>query len=179
MGCWEGKSIKRSILNYHICGRHAHVIRFVCGRITLALWFWCLKNPFSLLVPVTTTSDCQTLNAMVGIVMVGSRSVGQENFRKQKDFVKRVAASYGLSSTGTQAGIIAYSNSAQVYAKMGEHTDQNSFEQAVDRVVYTRGTSRIDKALRLASLRFFPTNGMLVMCMLYRSKCICFIQLFT
>ncbi|XP_048579839.1 uncharacterized protein LOC5504566 isoform X2 [Nematostella vectensis] len=94
--------------------------------------------------------------ADLGFLMDASRSIGEEDFQKERDFVKSLASSYALDETLT--GVITYSDEAKIVIPLG-HFTADGFRQAVDRVRYTHGRTRIDKALKLAASDLFTQNG--------------------
>ncbi len=49
-----------------------------------------------------------------------------------------------------------FSNSASVQIRFRDHTNINTFKQAVDRLRHERGFTRIDKAIEVATKEVFP-----------------------
>lgn len=97
--------------------------------------------------------------ADVAFVVDTSGSISDENFKKQKDFVKSLASSFDPTSTKHQLGLISYSSNAQMEVSFTDKADRKEFEEAVDRVPHTKGRTRLDKALKLASSQLFTTEG--------------------
>ena len=92
----------------------------------------------------------------VAFIIDSSGSIGRSNYRKQKNFVKEVAKSFGLAPDQSQAAMILYSNSASVHARFGQYATTEEFAKAVDALPYERGLTRIDRALDLAATGIFP-----------------------
>lgn len=97
--------------------------------------------------------------ADLAFVLDTSGSISDENFKKQKNFVKALASSFDPSSTKHQLGLISYSNDAQMEVSFKEKADRKTFEEAIDRVPHKKGRTRLDKALKLASSQLFTANG--------------------
>ena len=55
-----------------------------------------------------------------GIIMDGSPSVGSTNFNKCKSFVKDLVGTFQISPQGTRAGIISYSETAQLFVDFAD-----------------------------------------------------------
>lgn len=108
-----------------------------------------------LVFPVVKCSE----EADLAFVVDTSGSISDENFQKQKDFVKALASSFDPTSTEHQLSLISYSTNAQLEVSFKNKTDRKEFEEAVDRVTHTKGRTRLDKALKLASAHLFTASG--------------------
>ena len=97
--------------------------------------------------------------ADLAFVVDTSGSISDENFKKQVDFVKALASSFDPTSTKHQLGLISYSTNAQMEVSFKDKADREEFEKAVDRMPHTKGRTRLDKALKLASSQLFTANG--------------------
>lgn len=95
----------------------------------------------------------------VAFVVDTSGSISDENFVKQKDFIKVLASAFDPSIEDHQLGLISYSSDAQVEVSFRDKADAAQFESAVDRVPHTKGRTRLDKALALAATQMFSTSG--------------------
>ena len=94
-----------------------------------------------------------------GFILDASQNV-QGNFQKEKDFMKRLAASFGISENGTKAGVISYSDIAESSIKFKDHKDIQSFWDTADKIPLLNSKNRIDKALKLADTDMFSlANG--------------------
>ena len=89
-----------------------------------------------------------------GFILDASSSV-KGNFQKEKDFMKRLAASFGIDQNGTKAGVISYSDIAESSIKFKDHQNIQSFWDAADIIPLLNSKSRIDKALKLADTEMF------------------------
>ena len=92
----------------------------------------------------------------MAFIIDSSGSIGRRNYRKEKEFVKAVAKSFGIGAGQSQGAIVLYSNSASVKARFGKHSSLEEFQRAVDQLPHERGQTRIDKALALAGSDIFP-----------------------
>ena len=94
-----------------------------------------------------------------GFILDASANV-KGNYQKEKDFMKRLAASFGISQNGTKASVIAYSDIAENNIKFKDHQDIQSFWDTTDKIPLLNSKSRIDKALKLADSDMFTlANG--------------------
>jgi len=81
-----------------------------------------------------------------------------DDYRKQKQFVKQIAATFSLSPRTSRAGAIVYSDDAVITARFGQYQYIEDFQRAVDGFYYMGKRTRIDKALKIASDTLF-TEG--------------------
>ena len=89
-----------------------------------------------------------------------SDSLSQEDFEAQKGAIIMLAKSFGLSRQGTHTSVIIYGSDARVAIKLGDHVTIDEFSAAVQKLSHTGGSTRIDKALLMASTHVFsPENG--------------------
>ena len=95
----------------------------------------------------------------IGFILDSIGSV-RVDYRNVKEFLKFFAASFGVSSNGTRAGVVTFSNSSELSIKLNYHSDILSFNQAVKNISLMGFTGSIDKALRLAQNKLFSlSNG--------------------
>ena len=103
-------------------------------------------------------TSCQAV-VDIGFILESTDSVKAEH-RKAKEFLKFFAASFGISSKGTRAGVVTFSYFGELSIKLSDHSDISSFNQAVDNITLMGSTARIDKALCLAQRKLFSlANG--------------------
>lgn len=124
--------------------------RFTCFSMATTSLTCCLS--FSLAPPPCSTP------VDLAFIIDSSGSIGRTNYKKQKNFVKEVAKTFGLSPNGSRAAMVLYSNSASVKARFGQYTDPKEFDGAVDSLPYERGLTRIDKALDLTARDVFAQS---------------------
>ena len=95
----------------------------------------------------------------VGFVLDSSGSL-RNDYSKEKDFLKALAATFGVSDEGSRAGVVTFSYYTEHSIKLNDHTDLSSFNEAVDNIALMGSTTRIDKALRLTQKEMFTiANG--------------------
>ena len=95
----------------------------------------------------------------VGFILDSSANV-KDNYNAEKLLVKTLAASFGVSPSGSKASVIAYSDIADIKIKFTDNNDVQSFMDAVDEIPLMNSKSRIDKALELADKTMFTlSNG--------------------
>lgn len=96
----------------------------------------------------------------VGFILDSSGSL-RNDYTKEKDFLKALASTFGVSDTGARAGVVTFSYYSQHSIKLNEHTETSTFNDAVDKIPLMGSTTRIDKALRLTQKEMFsiPNGG--------------------
>lgn len=87
-----------------------------------------------------------------------SRSLTPSNYRKEKELVKRVAATLNIAPGRSRIALILYSNFATAAVRLDEEKTLASFDNLVDGFPHERGVTRIDRALKLAR-SIFDSNG--------------------
>lgn len=86
-------------------------------------------------------------------------SLSPLNYRKEKEFVKRVATTLNIAPGKSRVGLILYSNFATVSAELGDKSTLELFNNLVDGLPHKRGKTRIDRALELAFSLFHTTGA--------------------
>ena len=96
----------------------------------------------------------------VGFILDSSGSL-RNDYDKEKDFLKALAASFGVSDDGARAGVVTFSYNSEHSIKLNDHSSFLSFNDAVDKIPLMGSTTRIDKALRLSQKELFtlPNGG--------------------
>ena len=103
-------------------------------------------------------TSCQAV-VDIGFILESTDSVKAEH-RKAKELLKFFAASFGISSKGTRAGVVTFSYFGELSIKLSDHSNISSFNRAVDNITLMGSTARIDKALCLAQRKLFSlANG--------------------
>lgn len=96
--------------------------------------------------------------ADVGFILDSSGSLaGSYNF--EKDFLKSLAAAFGISKNGPRASVITFSLIAELTIKFNEYFDIASFNDAVDAIPLMGRSTRIDRALRTAQNDMFQARN--------------------
>ena len=94
----------------------------------------------------------------IGFILDSSGSL-KNDYSKEKDFLKSLAATFGISANGSRAGIVTFSYYSEHSIKLNDFTDISSFIAAVDKIPLMGSTTRIDKALRLAKKEMFSLKN--------------------
>lgn len=95
----------------------------------------------------------------VGFILDSSGSL-RNDYEREKVFLKTIAGAFGISSTGSRAGVVTFSYYSEHSIKLKDHADLASFNEAVDKIPLMGSTTRIDKALRLTQKEMFAiSNG--------------------
>merc|ERR1712168_1643541 len=96
--------------------------------------------------------------ADVAFILDSSGSLRTE-YHKEKDFLKRVVSTFGLSEDGFRAGVVTFSHGADISIKFNNHYDSDSFNRAVDHIPLVGSITRIDLALQKTEELFTKENG--------------------
>jgi len=96
--------------------------------------------------------------ADVAFILDSSGSLRTE-YHKEKDFLKRVVSTFGLSEDGFRAGVVTFSHGADISIKFNNHYDSDSFNMAVDDIPLVGSITRIDLALQKTEELFTKENG--------------------
>ena len=95
----------------------------------------------------------------VGFILDSSADV-KDKYDAEKQLLKELAASFGVSPSGSKASVIAYSDVANINIKFTDNDNIQSFSDAVDKIPLMDSKNRIDKALELADKTMFTlSNG--------------------
>lgn len=95
----------------------------------------------------------------VAFLVDSSGSLGQEGFRKQKDFIKAVTQTLDVTPSHSKAGVITYSDRASVAIKFSDYKHHEEFTSALEALPYHGKTTRIDKAIVMASKELMTKKG--------------------
>ena len=100
-----------------------------------------------------------TTKVDVGFILDSSGSL-RNDYQREKDFMKLLAANFGVSSDGSRAGVVTFSYNAELSIKLNDFDSVSKFNEAVDNIPLMGSTTRIDKALLLTQRELFSLpNG--------------------
>ncbi|KAI8482457.1 biological adhesion, partial [Branchiostoma belcheri] len=108
-----------------------------------------------------TAPTCQTQLDLV-FVLVGTENVGEENFEKQKSFVKKIISDFDIGPDSTQISIIQYAEDARMEIALDTYSDDESIQRQLDDIKYIGGygSTMTGRAIDYASrFGFSPRNG--------------------
>ena len=94
----------------------------------------------------------------VGFVLDSSGSL-REDYGREKDFLKSLAATFGVSDTNSRAGVVTFSHNSKHSIKLNDHTSLAPFNEAVDKIALMGSTTRIDRALRTTQKEMFTARN--------------------
>ena len=69
-------------------------------------------------------------------VLDGSGSLGESNFNKVKDFVKRVIDFFNIGKDGTHVSVVTYETSTNIEFNLVEYFTKTELRNAVDDIEY-------------------------------------------
>lgn len=95
----------------------------------------------------------------VSFIVDSSESVGLQNYQKLLEFVRSLAKTLQMSPSGSHASLVIFSDTARVQIKLDDHEDIWEFNKALQEVPYLGQKTRIDKALRVASVGVFNSRA--------------------
>lgn len=98
----------------------------------------------------------------VGLVIVGSISVGMDNFRKSLEFLSDLVDHLSVSPQGTHVGAIVYGSTATVKFNLAksEYHSLSKLQGAIKAFDFPGGETRTDVAMQLAANGIFsPAAG--------------------
>jgi len=107
-------------------------------------------------------TDCLNAGSDIVFVLDASGSIGADNFLKVKQFVKDVISAFDIGFDKTRVGIVVYSSSNQVTRPfdLANYDNKTQMLAAVDRIVYTTGSTRTDLGLdMMTNVSFTPQRG--------------------
>ena len=94
----------------------------------------------------------------VGFILDSSGSL-RNDYDKEKDFLKALAATFGISKDTSRAGVVTFSYNAEHSILLTDHDNLALFNEAVDRIPLMGSTTRIDRALRLSQRELFSIQN--------------------
>nr|XP_047139372.1 uncharacterized protein LOC101240329 isoform X3 [Hydra vulgaris] len=103
------------------------------------------------------TPDCEGFFD-VGFILDSSGSL-KSQYWKEKDFLKKLANSFGISNKGSHAGVVTFSHYAELSIRLDAFYSSIDFNDAVDRISHMDSFTRIDLALAKALELFDIKNG--------------------
>ncbi len=83
------------------------------------------------IIPCPVTAD-------IAFIVDSSDSIGVINYMKTKYFVYSIANAFNVSSSGAHAGVVIYSEIAKRPIKFTDHTNIESFKEAVYNLEYMK-----------------------------------------
>lgn len=105
--------------------------------------------------------DCFTFSdpTDIGFILDSSSSVTDDNFIKQKEFVKNIIKQFPVGIDQTQAGIIKYGDKAETGINFFEFFTKVDLFNAIDSLEHSKdSSSRLDLALKVARDELFDAS---------------------
>lgn len=97
--------------------------------------------------------------ADIAFLVDASESMTKKDFEKEKEVIKKIAATFDVGKTKSHLGLISFSTDAHIRVKFGDYLDLRSFQDAVDKIPFAAGGTRFDKAFGEAANGLFSPNG--------------------
>lgn len=83
----------------------------------------------------------------VAFVMDSSASIGDTDYKKEKNFVKSLATILHISPSHSRGAIVLSGGSASLKVGLDQHPSIRDFMSSVDKLPFDKGRKRIDKAM--------------------------------
>ncbi|XP_077971175.1 sushi, von Willebrand factor type A, EGF and pentraxin domain-containing protein 1-like isoform X2 [Styela clava] len=108
-------------------------------RVCLKEGVWSNTNP--------VCRACKTAVSDIMFIVDGSWSVGTENFRKTKDFLKALVQPFQVGWDNTRFAIVQYSDDARAEFLLTDHLTVNEVMSAIDAMPYKGGNTNTGRAI--------------------------------
>ena len=118
------------------------------------------NSGFSRINTLATENSCQNVTvpgarprfiADIVFLMDSALDVGNDNYRRQKEFVKVIAKALNLGKDASRACLVVYNERARLVTTFNTHRTLKEFENALLRARHMSHGRRIDKALVYAA----------------------------
>ena len=97
----------------------------------------------------------------IGFLVDSTASMRDCNFKKEKDFVKKVAGYFQVAPGATRISTIVYGGDALLAKKFNETKSLKDFQTEIDNIPFKGGRANLDAAMHLAASGMFTVkNGM-------------------
>ena len=95
----------------------------------------------------------------LAIVLDASASIGEENFKRGKDFAKRLIKRFTISKDKVQVSVIAYSQYINIASRFNDNNDEKSLDNTLDNIVYEASSSGTGKTLEAVNFEVFTEKS--------------------
>lgn len=94
-------------------------------------------------------------------MMDSSGSIGIEDFRKEKDFVKTIISNLTISPNASRVSIVRFSSDAKILTYLNTDKTKQQLSNIIDGIYYDHGNTFTHRALQRANEEIFQEeNGM-------------------
>lgn len=134
------------------------VVHFMEGYAT-----WLCQSPVSILlskyvdVAFLLTLGCLTKTDVV-FILDSSGSVGEENFQRMKEFLKKFLDEVNVESCNFRVGVLKFGSSAFVQFNLNAFVTTEQLTAAVDEIRYSHGYTYTADAIRVAREMMFQAS---------------------
>nr|KAG5704539.1 hypothetical protein BaRGS_003850 [Batillaria attramentaria] len=105
---------------------------------------------------------CGTLPADIEFLLDSSGSVGQSNFNKVKDFVKKFSRSFDIGPNAVQIGVSTFDTHPRNEFWLNQHNTNASLINAIDHISYHAGNTHTDEALQFVRQNAFTKVSLVI-----------------
>jgi len=103
--------------------------------------------------------QCSHLKSDLVFIIDGSWSVGDENFRKAKDFMKALVLPFEIGWDYTRVAVLQYSDDPRIEFYLKDYQDKTTLLNAIDSIPYKGGNTRTGDAIRYMMDRIFSVEA--------------------
>lgn len=103
--------------------------------------------------------QCSHLKSDLVFIIDGSWSVGDENFRKAKDFMKSLVFPFEIGWDYTRVAVLQYSDDPRIEFYLKDYQDKTTLLNAIDSIPYKGGNTRTGDAIRYMMDRIFSVEA--------------------
>ena len=116
---------------------------------------------FPIYLIVASTIGCINVERIdIAFLIDSSRSVTEEDFQRQKEFIREIVGEFPVGPEKSLVGVIKYGTGANVEIRFSDYTDEKMLLERVDRLQHSAATeSRLDAALQLAQDSLFTREA--------------------
>ncbi|KAM8758459.1 collagen alpha-6(VI) chain isoform 2-T2 [Rhynchonycteris naso] len=102
---------------------------------------------------------CKEMKADIMFLVDSSGSIGPENFKKMKTFMKNLVSKSQIGADRVQIGVVQFSDVNKEEFQLNTYRSQSEISDAIDRMTHMEQTTMTGSALTFVSQYFSPAKG--------------------
>ncbi|XP_066207920.1 collagen alpha-6(VI) chain [Saccopteryx leptura] len=102
---------------------------------------------------------CKEMKADIMFLVDSSGSIGPENFKKMKTFMKNLVSKSQIGADGVHVGVVQFSDVNKEEFQLNTYRSQSEISDAIDRMAHLEQTTMTGSALTFVSQYFSPAKG--------------------
>ncbi|KAM6375888.1 collagen alpha-6(VI) chain-like [Alca torda] len=108
---------------------------------------------------ICTTEACKEMKADVMFLLDSSGSIGDENFRKMKNFTRELVNRIDVGADRTQIGVVQFSDKPKEEFKLNTYSTKRDILHAIDGISPLQSTTLTGEALKFMLKYFQASSG--------------------